>query len=136
MKEIPLPYVKMNQTGIVLFSVFAIVFQEPLLLIALWIIQAAGLLLGMKANLFIQLSKPLLQNRIAGAETQALELLRFNNSLGMIFLTLSLISIGFGWSVAGYIFAGMFALAAFAAICGYCIGCTVYFQFKQFNIKS
>ncbi len=135
MKEIPMPYIKTNQAGIVLFSLLAIIFQLPILLVILWVIQALGLFLGSKANLFIQLAKPLLKRKIAGAETQANELTRFNNSLGMIFLTLSLICYGLGWTMATYVFAGMLALAALMAICGFCIGCTVYFQYKQFKAR-
>nr|WP_309225027.1 DUF4395 family protein [Paenibacillus sp. JMULE4] len=34
-------------------------------------------------------------------------------------------------SWVGYLFAGMVAAAAFVAICGFCVGCFLYFQFKQ-----
>ncbi|MGO4271247.1 DUF4395 family protein [Paenibacillus sp. TAF58] len=37
--------------------------------------------------------------------------------------------------VAGYMFACMFAIAAFLSVCGFCIGCLVYYQYKQFKHK-
>ncbi|MWV45817.1 DUF4395 family protein [Paenibacillus sp. HJL G12] len=131
MKEIPEPYVKANQTGIVLLVIFTAVFNQPLILLALWCIQVVGLIAG--KNLFVLLAKPFL--KVKGAHTQALELQRFNNTLAVLFLTLSLLSFLIGLPVLGYVFAAMLFLAAFAAICGYCIGCTVYFQYKQFKAR-
>ncbi|OMF23853.1 hypothetical protein BK133_23470 [Paenibacillus sp. FSL H8-0548] len=136
MKEIPIPYVRANQTGIVTVLLIAIVLQLPWLIAALWVIQAAGLLFGPKANLFIRIARPLLTRYIASSQTEAAELQRFNNSLGVGFLTFSLLSFAFGWSIAGYIFAGMMGAAALSAILGYCIGCTLYFQYKQFRARS
>ncbi|MGG0170643.1 DUF4395 family protein [Paenibacillus dokdonensis] len=94
-------------------------------------IQVIGLLTG--KNLFVLLAKPFL--KVKGAPTQAQELQRFNNMLAVIFLTLSLLSFLIQLPFLGYIFAAMLFLAAFAAICGYCIGCTVYFQYKQFKAR-
>ncbi|GIP28271.1 hypothetical protein J23TS9_34010 [Paenibacillus sp. J23TS9] len=131
MKEIPEPYVKANQIGIVLFVILTAVFDQPYLLLALLVIQVVGLLTG--KNLFVLLAKPFL--KVEGAPTQAQELQRFNNTLAVIFLTLSLLSFLIQLPFLGYIFAAMLFLAAFAAICGYCIGCTVYFQYKQFKAR-
>jgi len=130
-KEIPEPYVKANQIGIVLFVILTAVFDQPYLLLALLVIQVVGLLTG--KNLFVLLAKPFL--KVKGAPTQAQELQRFNNTLAVIFLTLSLLSFLIQLPFLGYIFAAMLFLAAFAAICGYCIGCTVYFQYKQFKAR-
>ncbi|MBP1155621.1 MULTISPECIES: DUF4395 domain-containing protein [unclassified Paenibacillus] len=132
MKEIPIPYVRANQTGIVLFVVLAILFQQPFLIAALWAIQMIGLWQGVRANLIVQLAAPLLRSRIAGAQTEAAELQRFNNSIAVALLTLSILSFWLmpgGW--IGYLFAGVVAIAAFVAICGFCVGCFIYFQFKQ-----
>ncbi|OBZ11306.1 DUF4395 domain-containing protein [Bacillus sp. FJAT-26390] len=135
MKEIPIPYVRSNQAGIVAVLLIAIALQLPWLIAALWVVQVAGLIYGPKANLFIIVARPFLGGRMANAQTEAAELQRFNNSLGVGFLTLSLLSFALGWSVAGYIFAGMMGAAALAAILGFCIGCTIYFQFKQFRAR-
>lgn len=129
MREVPMRYVKANQIGIVLFVVLSFLFNQPLILGALWIIQVVGLASGGKLNLFVQIGKAVLTGK--GTETQAVELQRFNNVLAVLFLTLALVSFGLGWQVAGYIFSSMFLLAASAALLGYCVGCTVYFWYKQ-----
>ncbi|WP_138755015.1 DUF4395 domain-containing protein [Paenibacillus sinopodophylli] len=135
MKEIPIPLVRSNQTGIVITLLIAISLQLPWLIAVLFIIQVVGLLGGPRSNLFILAGRPLLAKRLPSAQTEAAELQRFNNSLGVGFLTLSLLSFVIGWTTAGYIFAGMMGAAALAAILGYCIGCTIYFQFKQFRAR-
>ncbi|MGO4179916.1 DUF4395 domain-containing protein [Paenibacillus sp. TAF43_2] len=135
MKEIPIPFVRSNQVGIVAVLLLAIGLQLPWLIAALWIIQIIGLIFGTKANLFIIAARPFLNGRISSAQTEAAELQRFNNSLGVGFLTFSLLSFMLGWSAAGYIFAGMMGAAALAAILGFCIGCTIYFQYKQFRAR-
>ncbi|RCW47975.1 DUF4395 domain-containing protein [Paenibacillus prosopidis] len=135
MKEVPIPYVRSNQVGIVTVIILAIALQQPWLIAALWIIQVLGLVFGPKANLFITVARPFLTRIIASSKTEAAELQRFNNSLGVGFLTLSLLSFLFGWTLAGYIIAGMMSVAALGAILGYCIGCTIYFQYKQFRAR-
>ncbi|PIH55960.1 DUF4395 domain-containing protein [Paenibacillus sp. LK1] len=129
MREVPMRYVKANQIGIVLFVVLSFLFNQPLILGALWIIQVIGLASRGKLNLFVQIGKAVLTGK--GTETQAVELQRFNNVLAVLFLTLALVSFGLGWQVAGYIFSSMLLLAASAALLGYCVGCTVYFWYKQ-----
>jgi hypothetical protein len=130
--EIPMRYVKTNQAGIVLFVVAAMIFS-PWILFVLWLIESVGLLTGGRFNLFVRIAKPFLPtNR---GETQAAELTRFNNALAVIFLTLSLIAFALGWTIAGYVFAAMLLLAAGVALLGYCIGCTLYYQFKMLRRK-
>ncbi|MHA7965212.1 DUF4395 domain-containing protein [Paenibacillus sp. CAU 1782] len=135
MKEIPVLFVRSNQAGIVLTLLIAITLQLPWLVAALWLIQAVGLAFGPKANLFIAAIRPFGAAKAASGPTEAAELQRFNNSLGIGFLTLSLISFAAGWNLGGYLFAGMMGAAALAALLGYCIGCTIYFQFKQLRAK-
>jgi hypothetical protein len=129
LKEIPIEYVKANQAGIVLSVILLLVFQEPWIAAALLSVQTAGLLTNGRWNLFSALARTLIRPK--GRETQALELLRFNNSLAVSFLTLSVASFLLGWNAAGYVFALMLLGAASAALFGYCVGCTIYFWIKQ-----
>lgn len=135
MKEIPLVYVRGNQAGIVMTLLVAIGLQQPWLIAILWLIQIIGLIGGPTYNLFIAAVQPFAAKRAASGKTEAAELQRFNNSLGIVFLTLSLLAFLAGWTLAGYLFAGMMGVAALAALLGYCIGCTIYFQYKQFRAK-
>ncbi|OMF10889.1 hypothetical protein BK131_23090 [Paenibacillus amylolyticus] len=129
MREVPMRYVKANQVGIVLFVLLSFVFNPLVVLGVLWIIQVVGLASGGKLNLFVQIGKAVLTGK--GTETQAVELQRFNNILAVLFLSLALISFSLGWVVAGYVFSIMLLAAASAALLGYCVGCTVYFWYKQ-----
>ncbi|SFL82019.1 protein of unknown function [Paenibacillus sp. 1_12] len=132
MKEIPIPYVRSNQVGIVLFVLLAIVLQKPVLIIILWALQVLPMVLGLRANLFIRMAKPFLANKIQGAQTESQELLRFNNSIAVLLLSIAVISFCFNWSsIAGYVFAGMVGIAASIAICGFCVGCFLYYQWKS-----
>ncbi|NMO95565.1 DUF4395 domain-containing protein [Paenibacillus lemnae] len=135
MKEIPVPYVKSNQTGIVIMLAAFFVTQSVWFIAALLVIQIAGLLFGLKGNLFVQIARPFLSRLVRRSETEAAELQRFNNVLAVSFLVLSLLSLLMGWTVAGNVFAAMMGGAALAALLGYCIGCTVYFQYKQYRAR-
>ncbi|MFC5700780.1 DUF4395 domain-containing protein [Cohnella faecalis] len=128
--NIPLAYVKANQTGIVLLVLISLLFQ-PWLLAALWLVQVVGLATNGRWNLFVRIAKPFLQT--SNRPTQAAELTRFNNLLAVLFLTVSLLFLLVGWTAAGYSAALMLLAAASAALLGYCVGCTIYFQYKQFR---
>ncbi len=129
MREVPMRYVKANQIGIVITVLLSFIFQQPWILAALWVVQLAGLLSEGRFNVFVIIAKRTLKDK--GQEMQAVELQRFNNTLAVLFLTLSLISFVFEWQIAGYAFSVMLLIAASAALLGYCIGCTVYFWIKQ-----
>jgi hypothetical protein len=129
MREVPMRYVKANQTGIVISVVLSFFFQQPWILAALWAIQLLGLLTEGRFSLFVIIAKLVLKDK--GQETQAVELQKFNNTLAVLFLTASLISFALDWQIAGYAFASMLLIAASVALLGYCIGCTIYFWFKQ-----
>ncbi|MDV2988897.1 MAG: DUF4395 domain-containing protein [Dehalogenimonas sp.] len=130
MKEIPVPYLRANQTGIVALVVLAVVTQSPLILTALLLIELAGLIFGLKANLFVQIAKPLLKNLIAGSPTEARELARFNNTLAVIFLSLAAILFTLGLTIAGFVVAGVLAVVVSFALGGRCLGCVLYYQYK------
>ncbi|WP_339285453.1 DUF4395 domain-containing protein [Paenibacillus sp. FSL R5-0486] len=129
MREVPMRYVKANQVGIVLFVLLSFVFNPLVVLGVLWVIQVVGLASSGKLNLFVQIGKAVLTAK--GTETQAVELQRFNNILAVLFLSLALISFSLGWVATGYVFSVMLLAAASAALLGYCVGCTVYFWYKQ-----
>jgi hypothetical protein len=133
MREVPMRYVKANQTGIVLTIMLSFIFQQPWILAILWLIQVIGLLSNGRLNLFVAIAKLLFKGK--GRETQAEELQRFNNKLAVIFLTLALLCFALGWDIAGYVFSAMLLAAAGVALAGYCIGCTIYFQYKQLRAR-
>lgn len=135
MKAIPLPLIKANQAGIVLFVILFYVMQEPSWIYVLFLLQLISFVFGVRANLLMRaagflFSKSWLQK----AETQAAEPARFNQTLAVILLGLASVSCLLRWSVPAFIFSGMVALAALVAVLGYCIGCTIYFQYKRWKL--
>jgi hypothetical protein len=131
MREVPMRFIKANQTGIVLLVIVSFFYNQMIVLALLWAIQVVGLLSGGKLNLFVTVYKLFSSNK--GTETQAVELQRFNNVLAIIFLTLATGSLLLGWVVSAYVFSIMLLGAASAALLGYCVGCTIYFWYKQFR---
>jgi len=136
MKEIPMRYVRANQLGIVLFVFIALVFQQPYVLLALFLIQVVGFVAGIRANLFVAIARAVLRRSAADkGQTQAAELTRFNNALALLFLAVSLVCFAIGWKVAGYVVAVLLGCAALSALFGYCIGCTIYYQYKRLRAQ-
>ncbi|WP_343222621.1 DUF4395 domain-containing protein [Paenibacillus agaridevorans] len=134
-KEIPIPYVRSNQAGIVLSLIAFFITQSVWIIAVLFFIQAIGLVFGAKANLFVRIARPFLGSLVSRSGTEAVELQRFNNLLAVLFLTASLVSLLLGFGTVGNIFAAMMGAAALAALLGYCIGCTIYFQYKQLRAR-
>jgi hypothetical protein len=130
LSDVPMPYVRANQIGIVVFILLSTIFQMPFFLILLWVIQITGSIFG--SNLFMQLARSFV--KVEGKETQAKELQRFNMTLGILFITISLLCFANYWVFAGYLFSWILGIVAIAALSGYCLGCTIYYQFKR--IKS
>lgn len=132
-KEIPLSKVRSNQLGIVISIAIAIAFDIPWIIAALWLVQVLTLFFGAGANVFVNLLEPIAKAIYGTKKTEAEELVKFNLGIGITFLTLSMICLSFQKFTAAYIVAGLMGLAALAALLGYCIGCTIYYQYKKFK---
>jgi hypothetical protein len=127
--EIPLHQVRGNQLGILLSILIAILTQQLWILAFPLIVQLITRTYGIKYNLFVRLLSPLFPISI---KTESRELLRFNNLLAIIFLTISLAAYALHLTVLAYISIGMLTVAVVLALCGFCLGCFMYFQWKQF----
>lgn len=129
--EISLTYVRINQWGIVITVFISVITQMPIFIFGLWMIQIIGLLAGMRGNLFIRLLRPFIKK--PNEQKEAVEMQRFNNTIAVVLLTLAVSCFALGWTIAGFVIAGIVSIAAFVAICGYCIGCTLFFQLKKLS---
>lgn len=135
MNEIPLPLIKANQIGMVVLVLLSFGFQEPLFVYVAFLIQLISWVAGPKLNLFMGIARLAFgRARLQKAEKQAAELARFNQTIAVALLGLASASHAVGWTVVGHIFAGMVALAAFVAVLGYCVGCTIYYQYKKWKL--
>jgi hypothetical protein len=132
MDEVPYHYVRANQLGILVFVILTILTQFYGLLIIPFAVQIISRTFGIQYNLFVRFIAPILP---ASQKTESRELLRFNNLLAIIFLTGSLISFFMGANIIGYIFLSMLSIAILLALSGFCLGCFIYFQWKQFKSR-
>ncbi|WP_308637405.1 DUF4395 domain-containing protein [Paenibacillus silvisoli] len=130
--DVPLHRVRGNQLGILL-SVIASVLSGQLWILALpLVVQLISRTFGVNYNLFVRLFAPLFP---ASARTESRELLRFNNLLAILFLTVTLIAYALGSLTVAYIALGMLTVAVALALCGFCLGCFMYFHWKQYWLR-
>jgi len=128
--EVPLHWVRANQLGILLCVIAAVAAQLPWILLVALVVQLMTRWLGIKYNVFVRLFAPLLP---ASLKSESRELLRFNNLLAILFLCVTLIAAALGWTVLAYVSLAMLSVAVVLALCGFCLGCFMYFQWKQFR---
>lgn len=60
---------------------------------------------------------------------------KFNASIASFCLAGGFITFLLKWQVIGYVFTGMVAIASSIAIAGFCIGCFLHFQLKQWQYR-
>ena len=60
---------------------------------------------------------------------------QFNQKLAVSCLAVGFISFLAGWNVLGFIFTILVAVAAFVAILGFCIGCFIHYQWRQYKYR-
>jgi len=127
--EVPLHRVRANQLGILLFIIISVITQQMWLLIVPLAVQLVSRTWGVQYNPFVRLLARLFP---ASSRTESRELLRFNNLLAILFLLGALVGFALGSPVIGYIFLGLLSAAVILALSGFCLGCFMYFQWKQF----
>lgn len=130
--EVPLHRVRGNQLGILISVIVAFVTQQLWILILPLAVQLISRTYGVKYNLFVRLLSPLFPRSTV---TESRELLRFNQLLAILFLFFALVGYAAGSMVFSSIFLGFLTLAVILALLGYCPGCFIYFQWKQFRAK-
>nr|WP_106782418.1 DUF4395 domain-containing protein [Lysinibacillus timonensis] len=60
---------------------------------------------------------------------------KFNACIASFCLAVGFISFLLGWNIVGYVFTILVAVASFIAILGFCVGCFIFYQFKQFQYR-
>ncbi len=129
-KDIPLPIVSLNRWTLLSGVVLAIVLQQPLVTTLLFLILLPAVVLGQRYSLIFQVGKRVLARQILQAETEDRRLMRFNNGIALTLFGLAQLAFGLGFTLAGYILAGIVAFAAAVALAGFCFGCFLYYQFR------
>ncbi|WP_127534274.1 DUF4395 domain-containing protein [Paenibacillus kobensis] len=127
--DVPLHRVRGNQLGILLFIIISVATQQLWLLLVPLAVQIISRTWGVRYNVFVRLFARIFP---VSTRTESRELLRFNNLLAILFLLGAVIGFAAGSDVVGYIFVGFLSVAVILALSGFCLGCFMYFQWKQF----
>jgi hypothetical protein len=131
--EVPLHRVKGNQLGILLSILISVLAQQLWILVLPLAVQLISRIFGVRYNVFVRMLSPLFP---VSSATESRELLRFNNLLAILFLTITLAAHAAGLPVAAYISLSMLAAAVILALCGFCLGCFMYLHWKRLVRKA
>jgi hypothetical protein len=129
-EAIPMPIVSFNRLILLGGVLLAILFRQPLVITLLFLLVAPSVLFGRKASLIFLVGSRLFAGRSPGAPTESPELMRFNNAIAAILLGAAQLAFLLGADTAGWIISATVAVAAAVALCGFCFGCFLYFQFN------
>lgn len=132
-RSIPRPLVKTNQSVIVGSVILSWITGQIWLLAIPLIAGLIGLISG--TNPIMRFAKLFLTKPLSSYIPEDHEQQQFNQTIAVVLLALGLISFVIGWTAAGYILTGMVAMAASIALLGFCIGCFLHYQLKQFQYR-
>jgi hypothetical protein len=127
---IPMPIVKLNRAILLIGVLAAILLQQPLITTLLFLLILPAVLFGRKGSLVFFAGSRLFARRNRDAATESPELMKFNNSIAAILLGSAQVAFATGAPLAGWILSGTVAVAASVALCGFCFGCFLYYQFR------
>jgi L-asparagine transporter-like permease len=128
---IPMPIVTLNRSVLLTGIILGYILHQPLFTTALFLVVLPAVLWGQKASLIYFVGSRLFRKLNQNAATESPLLMRFNNSIAVIMLGVAQFAFLFGATTTAWIISGMVALAAFVALCGFCFGCFLYFQFNM-----
>jgi len=132
---IPLPIVTLNRTVLLTGIAAAIVFQQPMVTTALFIIILSSALFGKRGSLIFFIGSHLFAKQNLKAKTEDTGLMRFNNSIAAILLGAAQIAFLSGAPLVGWIFSTIVAVASIVALAGFCFGCFLYYQYNMQRFK-
>ncbi|MDM5331913.1 DUF4395 domain-containing protein [Ureibacillus composti] len=132
-QSIPRPLVRTNQWTIFLSVIFTWVTGETWILTIPLVANIMGLLFNF--NPIMKFARLFLIKKGKQYIPEDVTQQKFNSCIAIFCLAIGFISFVVGWTIVGYIFTIMVAVASFIAILGFCIGCFIFFQLKQFKYR-
>jgi hypothetical protein len=124
------PVVKLNRWVLLTGVAAALLFRQPLITTALFLLLLPAVIFGRRASLIFFAGEHLLTEKNRNAAREDPGLMRFNNSIALILLGGAQIAFLAGTPAAGWILSGIVAVAAAIALAGFCFGCFLYYQFN------
>jgi len=128
--DVPLPIIKLNRWTLVVGITASWFLAWPLVTTVLFALLLLPVFLGQRYSLIFQAGRRLFASQLALAEKEDWRLQRFNNSIAVGLLGAAQVAFLLGYIAVGYGLALVVALAAAAALAGFCLGCFLYYQFK------
>lgn len=131
--SIPRPLVRTNQWVIVLSVIAAWVTGFYWILALPLLAGLIGLATGF--NPIMRFAKLFLRKPGNEYAQEDRDQQQFNQVIAVSCLVLGLAGFVFQWQWAAYVFSAMVSVSAFVAICGFCIGCFIRFQWTQYRYR-
>lgn len=132
--SIPRPLVRTNQWVILLSVIFTWITGQAWLLAIPLVANSLGYFFGF--NPVMRLAKLFLRKAPSAYTPEDAASQKFSSSIAIICLALGLIGFTLDLPAVGYVFTIMVAIASFIAILGFCVGCFIFFQIKQFQYRQ
>ncbi|MFJ7679863.1 DUF4395 domain-containing protein [Peribacillus sp. NPDC097198] len=130
---IPRPLVRTNQWVIFLSVVLALATGQKWILAIPLVAGLSGLLLHF--NPVMRLAKLFLKKDPSKYIPEDPAQQQFNQVIAVVCLGFGLLSFLLGFNVIGYVLTVMVGMASFIAILGFCIGCFILYQWKQYTYR-
>ena len=132
-QSIPRPLVRVNQWVILLSVVLTWITGQIWILLIPLIANLSGILFNF--NPIMKLAGVFIIKEGKGYIPEDVVQQKFNACIASFCLAGGFISFNLGVAAVGYIFTIMVAVASFIAILGFCIGCFIFYQFKQYQYR-
>lgn len=134
MQGIPRPMVRTNQWTIVLSVLITWITNQPFFLFIPLIPGLIGIIFGV--NPIMAAAKAFLRKPLSSYYLEDKSDQQFNQKIACTCLLLAFIGFYFHIPILGYVFSVLVFLAALIAILGFCIGCFIRFQWKQYQYRK
>ena len=131
---IPRPLVRANQGSIVISVILFVISGSWAWLLIPLISGLSSLVLGVHPIMVI--AKRFLRKPMTSYTQEDKQEQRFNQIWAVTLLGGSVFSALLGWNLAAMILAALVFLAAFVAMLGFCIGCFIQYQWKQYRYRK
>ena len=131
--SIPRPLVRTNQWIIFLSVILTWITGEAWILAIPLVANLTGILFNF--NPIMKVARVFLIQEGKTYIPEDVTQQKFNACIAVFCLGVGLISFLAGWMIIGYVFTIMVAVASFIAILGFCVGCFIFFQLKQFQYR-
>lgn len=132
--SIPRPLVRTNQWVILLSVILTWITGQAWILAIPLTANALGFFVGF--NPIMRFAKLFLKKAPSAYIPEDAASQKFSSSIAIICLAAGLIGFLTDTPIIGYIFTIMVAVASFIAILGFCVGCFIFYQLKQFQYRQ